>query len=193
MLCLSGFELYSLGAPVILRTAAIDKRSSVAIAWALKACQYWAHVLRPNPQNFSVSENSARLRGLRGLRGNFGRGPTDLQNVNPFSLTGIPTELVRCSTLDIIQAQESGHLRFESSQETNLCTFKIHRHPLDHSIRDPSQLNLGQNPSWVTFFLFAPFIAMGRISSVGRALDCRAGDRVFDSRRGRTNTHGFKW
>ena len=72
MPCLSGFErepinrllfwtIFSLGAPVILETAAIDKRSSVAIAWALKACQYWDQVLRPNPQNFSVSENSARL------------------------------------------------------------------------------------------------------------------------------------
>ena len=32
MLCLSGFELYSRWAPVILETAAIDKHSSVAIA-----------------------------------------------------------------------------------------------------------------------------------------------------------------
>ena len=31
----------------------------------------------------------------------------------------------------------------------------------------------------------------GRISSVGRALDCRAGGRGFDSR-GRTNTQGLK-
>ena len=31
----------------------------------------------------------------------------------------------------------------------------------------------------------------GRTSSVGRALDCRAGGRGFDSR-GRTNTHGLK-
>ena len=55
------WTIFSLDAPVILETAAIDKRSSVAIAWALKACQYWAQVLRPNPQNVSVSENSARL------------------------------------------------------------------------------------------------------------------------------------
>ena len=34
--------MFSLGAPAILETGAIDKRSSVAIAWALKACQYWA-------------------------------------------------------------------------------------------------------------------------------------------------------
>ena len=32
---------------------------------------------------------------------------------------------------------------------------------------------------------------VGRISSVGRALDCRAGDRGFDSR-GWTNTQGLK-
>ena len=31
----------------------------------------------------------------------------------------------------------------------------------------------------------------GKISSVGRALDCRAGGRGFDSR-GRTNTKGLK-
>ena len=31
----------------------------------------------------------------------------------------------------------------------------------------------------------------GRISSVGRALDCRAGGRGFDSQ-GRTNTQGLK-
>ena len=32
---------------------------------------------------------------------------------------------------------------------------------------------------------------LGRISSVGRAFDCRAGGRGFDSR-GRTNTQGLK-
>ena len=59
--------------------------------------------------------------GVRGTRGNFGRGPTGLQNVNPFSLIGIPTELVHSSIQDVTQAQDSGHLRFESSQETNIC------------------------------------------------------------------------
>ena len=34
-------------------------------------------------------------------------------------------------------------------------------------------------------------IIRGRISSVGRALDCRAGGRGLDSR-GRTNTQGLK-
>ena len=39
---------------------------------------------------------------------------------------------------------------------------------------------------------FVPFpLLHGRISSVGRALDCRAGGRGFDSR-GRTNTQGLK-
>ena len=49
--------------------------------------------------------------GVRGTGGNFGRGPKGLQNVNPFSLIGIPTELVHCSTQDIIQAQDSDHRR----------------------------------------------------------------------------------
>ena len=38
---------------------------------------------------------------------------------------------------------------------------------------------------------FSAILIRGRISSVGRALDCRAGGRGFDSR-GRTNTQGLK-
>ena len=38
---------------------------------------------------------------------------------------------------------------------------------------------------------YAPPINRGRISSVGRAFDCRAGGRGFNSR-GRTNTQGLK-
>ena len=54
-----------------------------------------------------------------------------------------------------------------------------------------SQLELGNN-----FFcsVCPPAVGLanrGRISSVGRALDCRAGGRGFDSR-GRTNTQGLK-
>ena len=47
----------------------------------------------------------------------------------------------------------------------------------------------------VAYFLAASpfnfFLNRGKISSVGRALDCRAGGRGFDFR-GRTNTQGFK-
>ena len=39
--------------------------------------------------------------------------------------------------------------------------------------------------------LTAIVLSRGRISSVGRALDCRAGGRGFDSW-GRTNAHGLK-
>ena len=39
--------------------------------------------------------------------------------------------------------------------------------------------------------LTAIVLTRGRINSVGRALDCRAGGRGFDSR-GRTNAHGLK-
>ena len=42
---------------------------------------------------------------------------------------------------------------------------------------------------WYAFFIV--FVIVGRVSSVGRALDCRAGGCGFDSR-GRTNTQGLK-
>ena len=40
-------------------------------------------------------------------------------------------------------------------------------------------------------FRFHAIIISGRISSVGRVLDCRAGGRGFDSQ-GRSNTQGLK-
>ena len=41
------------------------------------------------------------------------------------------------------------------------------------------------------FFFLRKYIYRGRVSLVGRAFECRAGGRGFDSR-GRTNTQGLK-
>ena len=43
----------------------------------------------------------------------------------------------------------------------------------------------------LTKYIIMIYFDRGRINSVGRALDCRAGDRGINSR-GRTNTQGLK-
>ena len=48
-----------------------------------------------------------------------------------------------------------------------------------------------ENENWEQNRYFEIKFNRGRISSVGRALDCRAGGGGFDSR-GRTNTQGLK-
>ena len=52
-----------------------------------------------------------------------------------------------------------------------------------------SGVKVGASPTSPGYFLLPRH--HGRTSSVGRALDCRAGGRGFDSR-GRTNTQGLK-
>ena len=57
--------------------------------------------------------------------------------------------------------------------------------------RDPEKLIVFNDTLllWCAFFFI--FVIVGRVNSVGRGLDCRAGGCGFDSR-GRTNTEGLK-
>ena len=78
---------------------------------------------------------------------------------------------------------------FDCTIQTKNC--KIKRYKKKNYVFTSKKLDLQLYRIDIFLEIHLVYFNRGRISSVGRALDCRAGGRRFDSR-GRTNTQGLK-